>query len=176
MYKLLVIVDAQNDFITGVLGTQEANAAVPNIINLIKDNKWDDIICTMDTHQDNYLNTLEGEKLPVKHCIDTEPGWCMDSRILITLGNKYSFYKKDTFGSASLVNELYDIFGEMQRDIEIHICGFCTDICVMANALIMRAFRPNQKIKCHKDWCAGTSVAAHEAALEVMKSCQIEVV
>ena len=81
MYKLLVIVDAQNDFITGVLGTQEANAAVPNIINLIKDNKWDDIICTMDTHQDNYLNTLEGEKLPVKHCIDTEPGWCMDSRI-----------------------------------------------------------------------------------------------
>lgn len=65
MYKLLVIVDAQNDFITGVLGTKEANAAVPNIINLIKDNEWDDIVCTMDTHQDNYLSTLEGEKLPV---------------------------------------------------------------------------------------------------------------
>lgn len=175
MYKVLVIVDAQNDFITGVLGSKEADAAVPNIINLIKDNEWDDIVCTMDTHQDNYLSTLEGEKLPVKHCIDTEPGWCMDSRILITLGNRYNFYKKDTFGSASLVNELYDIFGEMQRDIEIHICGFCTDICVMANAVMLRAAMPNTRIVVHANACAGVTPESHNAALTIFKAQQIDV-
>lgn len=96
--KILIIVDAQNDFITRALGTKEADAAVPNIVDLIKRFCWEEIICTMDTHDDDYFDTLEGKKLPVKHCIKASVGWCMDSRVVIALNNKFNYYEKDTFG------------------------------------------------------------------------------
>ena len=83
MYRLLVIVDAQNDFITGSLGSKTADAAVPNIVNLIKRFCWEEVICTMDTHDNDYFDTLEGKRLPIKHCIKASVGWCMDSRIMV---------------------------------------------------------------------------------------------
>lgn len=176
MYKVLVIVDAQNDFITGALGSKEADAAVPNIVDLIRNNKWDDIVCTMDTHGDDYFNTLEGKKLPVKHCIKTEPGWCMDSRILTALGNKYNFYEKDTFGSTDMANEIYDTLRDKNPDdIEIHLCGFCTDICVMANAVMLRASMPNARIIVHANACAGVTPESHNAALLILSAQQIDV-
>lgn len=174
MYKVLVIVDAQNDFITGALGSQEADAAVPNIVKLIKENKWDSIVCTMDTHDDNYFNTLEGHKLPVKHCIKESTGWCLDSRILTALNNKFNYYEKETFGSLDLANEMYlDLIYKPEH--EIHVCGFCTDICVMANATILRAMFPNTRIIVHKNACAGVTPESHEAALIIFNAQQIDV-
>lgn len=176
MYRILVIVDAQNDFITGVLGSKEADAAVPNIVKLIKENNWDSIISTMDTHYDNYLTTFEGKRLPIKHCIKNEPGWCMDSRILTALNNRWNYYEKDTFGSTDLVNDIFDNLNwRNQEDVEIHICGFCTDICVMANAVMLRASLPNVRIIVHANACAGVTPESHEAALTIFKAQQIDV-
>lgn len=176
MYRLLVIVDAQNDFITGSLGSKTADAAVPNIVSLIQNHEWDNIVCTMDTHGNDYFETLEGKKLPVKHCEQTSPGWCMDSRVLVALGNKYNFYEKDTFGSTDMVNEVYDSLKmKNQEEVEIHICGFCTDVCVMANTVMLRAAMPNTRIVVHSRACAGVTKKAHEAALEIFSSQQIDV-
>lgn len=174
---LLIIVDAQNDFINGVLGSPEAEIAVENICELVK-NWRGDIAFTYDTHDSNYLNTLEGNYLPVPHCIKNTQGWQLNKKIADTLQQKrllediFVFkVEKDTFGSLNLPDRLkprlYDT---------ITIVGFCTDICVISNALILKATRPNTLMKVIADCCAGTAPQAHQAALTVMKSCQIEVI
>jgi len=174
--KILIIVDAQNDFITRALGTKEADAAVPNIVDLIKRFCWEEIICTMDTHDDDYFDTLEGKRLPIKHCIKASVGWCMDSRVVIALNNKFNYYEKDTFGSTDMVNEVYDSLKmKNPEEVEIHICGFCTDICVMANAVMLRAALPNTRIIVHSSACAGVTPESHEAALTIFKAQQIDV-
>lgn len=171
MQKILIVIDMQNDFVTGPLGSEAAQVAAKNIAAHI--NEYDTVIFTRDTHGPDYLDTLEGKFLPIPHCIKDTEGWEVISELVINEVSKVkNLYVVDkyTFGTFNWGSIPVD------EDTTIEICGVCTDICVVSNALIMRAFYPNQKIECHKDWCAGTSVAAHEAALKVMESCQIEIV
>ena len=186
--KLLVLVDLQNDFIDGTLGTKEAVAIVPHVVEKLKnyENKGSTLLLfTKDTHYDSsYLNTLEGHFLPVKHCIENTPGWCINkeiSSVAMNLGFLgYSSDKiinsriyKNTFGSYVL----QDLLTEYKDAIEeIEFIGLCTDICVVSNVLMARQTLPNTKIVVDASCCAGVTPEKHKAALEVMKSCQIEVI
>lgn len=169
--KFLVVVDMQNDFVTGSLGTKEAQAIVPNIKARIESDEFDEIIYTKDSHYSNYLtSTLEGEKLPIEHCIKHTTGW----NIIPELQMKTITIEKNTFGSLDLLEVLkHLIFEELD---EIELCGVCTDICVVSNALLIRAMFPNVKIAVRSDCCAGSTPELHEAALKVMESCQIDIV
>lgn len=176
--KVLVIVDMQNDFIDGVLGTPEAKTARDNLMEKLKqENENTAIIFTRDTHRDgNYLNILEGEKLPVKHCIINTNGWCIDDEIFHLGSNReFEVINKNSFGSLDALELEVCGFFDGEND-EIEICGLCTDICVVSNALILRAAFPNTPITLDSKCCAGTTPQAHEAALTVMRSCQIDVI
>ena len=174
--KCLIVVDMQNDFVTGSLGTLEAQAIVPKIANLIKDLDEDTkLVFTRDTHNPNsYWNSLEGRKLPVEHCFRGSYGHQI---VRDLLGYKDALiFDKNTFGSIELMTEMrHKEYKELNCD-EIHIVGVCSDICVISNALALRMAEPNIRIIVHKDLCAGTSVEAHEAAMMVMKSCQCDIV
>ena len=171
--KALLIVDVQNDFVTGSLGSEYAkDVVVPNIKNLISGFSRGDRFATLDTHDnDKYLETQEGKKLPVKHCIeDTEGHNIVKELNRYILNDSHHRIIKRTFGAKSM--ELYNDF---LRYDEIHICGLCTDICVVSNALILKALFPEKRIIIHENCCGGTSNVAHMAALTVMKSCQIDI-
>lgn len=169
--KTLIVVDMQNDFINGSLGTEEAQRIVPNVRAKIKEysNRGDEIIFTRDTHHENYLDTPEGKKLPVKHCILGTHGWqiadglATDDMICID---------KSTFGwiNWNVTKETYGL--EMS---EIEMVGLCTDICVVSNALILKAAFPDSEITVDAGCCAGVTPETHRAALETMKMCQIHV-
>ena len=166
--KTLIVIDMQNDFITGSLGSKDAQAIVPIIAKKIKKQQADggEIIFTLDTHGENYLETLEGKSLPVKHCIKGTHG----HELSTALGSgKADLIEKSTFGNFKWNLSVKD--GD-----ELELCGLCTDICVVSNALILRSKFPNSKIIVDSAACAGTSKEAHEAALTVMRSCQIEVI
>lgn len=180
MNKLLVVVDMQNDFIEGSLGTTEAmyaaNMAAEKIHN------WEgDIFYTLDTHDEHYLNTSEGRYLPVKHCIEGTAGHELNFEILKALfykENKAKGIRKHTFGSADLVDEIkywVEMADEGIEELEVQFIGLCTDICVITNALLVKTFIPELKVTVDAICCAGVTPEKHEAALEVMKSCQIEV-
>lgn len=185
--KIIIIVDMQNDFITGSLGSPEAVEVRNKMIRYLdeQDYKNTKVIFTMDTHYSNYLNTFEGQKLPVPHCIKDTEGWEIDEKIYNSIpDNKKEIQFKRTFGSLDLTDTLIDtLFNSYIDDtkipldeIEIEIIGVCTDICVVSNALILRACYPDIKIKVISELCAGTSKEAHKAALTVMNSCQIDIV
>ena len=142
MRKLLIVVDMQNDFIDGSLGTKEAQAIVDPVVDYVK-NFYGDVIFTLDTHTDDYLNTQEGKNLPVKHCIQFTPGWNITEKLA-----KYANWtvKKPTFGSTKLVEII-----EAEDFEEIELCGLCTDICVVSNALLLKAHFPEAKIS--KNFC-----------------------
>lgn len=170
MEKVLIVIDMQNDFITGNLGSKEAEAIVPAVVKKIRE--WDgDMIVTLDTHEENYMETLEGHYLPVPHCIRMTDGWEINEEVLGAMSPQYVTIKKPTFGSIELPKLL-----ERNNYKEFHIIGLCTDICVISNALLLRAHYPNSKIVCDARCCAGVTPEKHKAALEVMKSCQIEVI
>jgi nicotinamidase-related amidase len=176
--KVLIVVDVQNDFITGALRNEEAIKRLPNIVNLVKTSKFDDIYLTMDTHDETYPNSLEGKKLPVKHCIEGTEGHKLAKELVKALKDfpALRIFKKNTFGAVHLARELRDLVDlSVNQEIEFTIVGFCTDICVVSNALLLRAFAPNAKITVFKDCCAGTNEDNHEAALKTMESCQIDV-
>lgn len=171
MAKTLIIIDMQNDFITGGLGSEAAQNIVEPLCDYIK-NFDGDIICTRDTHDWNYLNTLEGQNLPIEHCIENTAGWCIDDRILKTLRDKtYAIINKNHFGTLEWHRD--DLRRMMKSEIEI--CGVCTDICVITNALILRTIYPEHKITVLSDLCAGTSEEHHKQALEIMYQCDVEV-
>lgn len=184
--KILIIVDAQNDFITGSLANPVADERVPNIAELIKSKDWDGIFATFDTHYDDYLDTPEGKLLPVPHCIYQTEGWRFDSRVHEALQEFLKTHPtipflsvlKPTFGSLSLPEEIWEALNCTFEDTyDITICGFCTDICVVSNALILKAdFFKRGNITVVADACAGVTPEKHEAALEVMRSCQINVI
>jgi len=179
--KILIVIDVQNDFITGALRNEEAIKKLPNIVNLLKTERFDETYVTMDTHEENYLNTLEGSKLPVKHCIDGTWGWHMAEDVSKTKAiQNAEIYKKPTFGSVTLAQHLWThIFNEdyaNAKNYEFTIVGFCTDICVVSNALMLRANFPNNKIVVLRDCTAGVTPETHEAALKTMEMCQIEVI
>lgn len=172
--KIMIVVDMQNDFVIGVLGSQAAVDTIPHIIERLNeyDSKNDYIYFTRDSHFRYYMETLEGKKLPIPHCIIGTDGWKICPE-LNDYATKVRTINKFTFG-ADWGYELTD-FDDGDFD-SIELCGVCTDICVVSNALILRAMFPNTPIKVYANACAGTSPEAHEAALKVMESCQIDVI
>lgn len=179
--NILIVIDVQNDFITGTLRNEEAIKALPNIVNLVKTQKFDGIYATLDTHFDEtYFDTLEGKKLPVKHCVKGTWGWDFPDELKAAFGgNLPRIFEKNTFGSTYLAGNLRATLESdwaNYKDYEFTIVGFCTDICVVSNALLLRATFPNNTIKVLKDCVAGVTPESNEAALKTLQMCQIEVI
>lgn len=173
MKHFLVVVDIQKDFVDGALGTAEAVAIVASAANKIE--TFDgEIFVTYDTHFDNYMDTAEGKKLPVPHCIKGTEGWELNSRIAAALANRtYTQVEKYTFGSVELPGLIEKAAGG--EDFDITLIGLCTDICVVSNALILKASFPEKEVYVDAACCAGVTVESHNAALTTMKMCQINV-
>jgi len=195
--KAVVFVDVQKDFIDGALRNEKAIEVTPKIVEYAKGLVVDlaptaKLYATRDTHEkteyeihsgviadfkepsSGYMATLEGKMLPVEHCIEGTDGWMIDNRLMEVLDGHCTFVNKPTFGSFDLAEVIAEEFIDTKLD-EIVLCGFCTDICVISNALLLRAKFPNTKISILKDYCAGVTEEAHEAALKVAQSCQISV-
>ena len=174
MKKILIVVDMQKDFVDGALGTKEAVAIVPNVVNKIK--SFDgDIIVTYDTHFENYIETSEGKNLPVPHCIKDTDGWELDKSVEEALeGKDYIAIEKPTFGSLDLPEIIAENYDE--NDVSIELIGLCTDICVVSNAIILKAAFYETPISVDARCCAGVTPESHKAALATMKMCQINVV
>lgn len=185
--KVIVIVDMQNDFIDGALGSDRAKEIVPVIVDKI--NEYPDksntlVLFTKDTHYDDYLETLEGKKLPIKHCIENTPGWSINREVKDAVKkNRFLTYSSDkiiksriyknTFGS----DDLREVLLKYKDDIEqVELFGLCTDVCVVSNALMARQALPNTEIIVDASCCGGTTLSAHIAAIETMQSCQIDVI
>lgn len=171
MQDILIVVDMQNDFIDGALGTLEAQNIVPKVKKKIQ-NFPGKVLFTRDTHEKDYLDTQEGRNLPVPHCIRNTPGWQIHPD-LETL-RKESPIDKVTFGS----RELGDILKAADREEPIQsvtLVGLCTDICVISNALLAKAFLPEAEIIVDASCCAGVTPKSHKTALEAMQSCQIRI-
>ena len=170
MKKALVVIDMQNDFIDGSLGTPEAQAIVLNVSERVKAAVQDGekLIFTQDTHPKNYLQTAEGKKLPVEHCIKPSHGWALTSS-LIPYAKDAVVLEKPTFGATGLPQHVAGFD-------EITVIGLCTDICVISNAMLLKAFLPEAKICVDSNCCAGVTPESHLRALEAMKMCQIEVI
>ena len=169
MKKLLVVVDMQKDFIDGSLGTEEAVAIVPKVAAKIKEyqDAGQEVVFTFDTHSENYLDTQEGKKLPVVHCIKGTPGWELDKALQGFEGKRF---EKPAFGSPELGK-----WAEGQQFSSIELIGLCTDICVISNALLLKAHLPETPFMVDSSCCAGVTPQSHQNALETMKMCQIEV-
>ena len=185
--KVIVIVDMQNDFVNGPLGTPEARNILPVMVERLREYQSEQplIFFTKDTHYDNYLDTQEGVNLPVAHCIEDTNGWsiCKSISSFVDLNPNFLFYSddsiirsriyKNTFGSIRLA----EVINEYEDEIdEVIFMGVCTDICVVSNALLVKAYCPELKITVDASCCAGTTPENHMAALQVMKSCQINVI
>jgi nicotinamidase/pyrazinamidase len=167
----LIVVDMQNDFVTGALGTKEAEKIVPNVKEKIR--KFNgEIIFTRDTHQKNYLDTQEGKLLPVPHCIEGTEGFEIVPE-LDTTGCK--IINKPTFGSKEL-GEYLTLENRKEKIESITLVGLCTDICIISNAMLIKAFLPEVPITVDSSCCAGVAPESHQRALESMKACQIQVI
>ncbi len=173
MKKLLIVVDMQKDFVDGALGTKEAVGIVDNVVEKINGFEGD-IIVTYDTHFENYMDTAEGKKLPVPHCIKGTEGWELDTKVANALeGKNVHVIEKLTFGSVELPKYIREHYEE--AELEIELVGLCTDICVVSNALILKANFTETPISVDAKCCAGVTPESHEAALKTMEMCQIEV-
>ncbi len=174
MKRFLIVVDMQKDFVDGTLGTEEAQAIVPRVVKKIDDFDGE-IIATLDTHKSNYLHTAEGAKLPVVHCVRETEGWTLNYEVAKALDRKGDFVllEKPTFGSVELPAIIQEMAGDEPFSIEL--CGLCTDICVVSNALLLKAHFPEIPMAVDAACCAGVTPASHEAALTTMRMCQIEV-
>lgn len=171
--KILLVIDMQNDFIDGSLGTKEALSIVPHVIKKINSYDPNHVYATRDTHPKDYLNTQEGKYLPVEHCIINTDGWQLQKDIS-QLIQKDHIYDKPTFGSIQLAEKMSEL--AQKEPIEIEIIGLCTDICVVSNALLIKAYLPEIKISIDPSCCAGVTPEKHQAAIETMKSCQIQII
>ena len=164
--KVTIVVDVQIDFVDGALGSTQAQAMIPQLVNKLK-NIQNDLIFTQDTHKANYLETAEGRFLPITHCIKNTPGWYLVPEIE-PFAKKGQVIEKASFGSTRLPSMLkkYD---------DVELCGLCTDICVISNALLIKAFYPEKNIIIDSSCCAGSSQEAHDAALLVMQKCGCQI-
>lgn len=172
MRKMLIVIDMQNDFIDAALGTKEAVAIVEAVKDKIRSFPSEDVIATMDTHKENYMQTQEGKYLPVPHCIKGSDGWQIRPDIAALLTGA-KIYEKPTFGSTALAADMKEL--SEKEEIEIELVGLCTDICVVSNALLLKAMMPEVKISVDASCCAGVTPEKHLAALETMRSCQIQI-
>lgn len=186
--KMLILVDVQNDFIDGALGTPEAVEIVPRIVDKL--NNYSDksntlVIYTKDTHRcETYMDTLEGYKLPIPHCIENTPGWSINKDIKRAVkANRFLSYSSDkiinsrvyknTFGAYDLI-EVFEKYKDIIEQVEF--VGLCTDICVVSNVLLCRMMLPDTDIIVDANCCAGSTPEKHQAALETMRSCQIDII
>ena len=172
MRNILVVVDMQNDFIDGSLGTKEAQAIVDNVVAEIVNYDPADIFVTRDTHPENYLDTQEGKNLPVVHCVKNTKGWEINEKIAKALKN-VEIIDKPTFGSKILAEKIAAI--AEKENIEVTLIGLCTDICVVSNALLIKAYVPEIPVRVIASCCAGVTPESHEAALKTMAMCQVKV-
>ena len=172
MQDILIVVDMQNDFIDGALGTKEAVAIVPKVREKIQQFNGT-VLFTRDTHGPNYLQTQEGRNLPVEHCIKGTDGW--EIRLELDALRKTEPIDKVTFGSAELGFKLSEMNAEEPIG-SITLVGLCTDICVISNAMIVKAFLPEVPVRVDASCCAGVTPESHENALAAMKCCQIEII
>ena len=174
MKRFLIVVDVQNDFVDGALGTPEALSIIPKVVEKIR--TFDgEIFVTYDTHFENYMETLEGKNLPVSHCIKGTEGWKLNRQVYDALcGKKYTEVEKRTFGSSDLPDLIQEAAGG--EDFSLQLIGLCTDICVVSNALLLKASFPESEISVDPACCAGVTPASHEAAITTMKMCQISMV
>lgn len=168
--KVLVVVDMQNDFISGTLGSKEASDILENVKEKIENYRQLDypVIFTRDTHDVNYLESQEGKHLPVEHCIIHTPGWEIASQLEVA---DSKIINKPSFGSFELANYIKAEYPKA----EIELIGLCTDICVISNAMILKAALPEAQIKVDASCCAGVTPESHNNALEAMKMCQITI-
>ena len=174
MNDYLIVIDMQNDFINGALGTEEAQAIVPKVIDKIKAHKGP-VVFTYDTHDEDYLDTEEGKNLPVEHCIMGSEGWALNKGIEeLRLSLDTLAFSKPTFGSKELAAHLASENKKNKIDT-IELIGLCTDICVISNALIIKAYLSDTRIIVDASCCAGVTPESHDNALDAMKMCQIEV-
>lgn len=173
MEKLLVVVDMQNDFVDGALGTPEAVAIVENVVKKIK-NHCGPVVYTRDTHPENYLETQEGKNLPVVHCVKETPGWKLNPAVQETVNGR-EIFDKPTFGSVELSHYVASLFQAKKIDA-VELIGLCTDICVLSNAILLKAAEPELKVSVDASCCAGVTPQSHLNALEAMKMCQVEIV
>lgn len=176
MSKLLIVVDMQNDFITGSLGTKEAEKIVDGVVNKIRAYKdsGENIVYTRDTHEENYLETREGENLPVVHCIKGTWGWELQREIEKTRDGREKVFDKGTFGSTALGEYVAQAF-KADNELEVELVGLCTDICVISNALLIKAYCPEVNMSVDASCCAGVTVESHKNALAAMKMCQVRI-
>ena len=169
--KALIVVDMQVDFIEGSLGSAQAKKIVPNVVKFI--DEFDGLIyATRDTHEEDYMSTIEGKHLPVPHCMLGSNGWTIDRYVMDALKRRSEMhiYNKDRFGCVKL-------FEDLPTDVEeIYIVGLCTDICVVSQALLAKAFFKDAEVYVVKDCCAGATSETHEAALTTMKMCHVNII
>lgn len=171
MKDVLVVVDMQNDFIDQALGSKEAMAIVDYVADKIKAFEGF-IVVTYDTHDENYMDSLEGKYLPVPHCIKGSEGWQLNNKIQAALANKeYITIEKPTFGAMNLP----EVIEQNTKVKSIEVCGLCSDICVVSNALLLKAYFKDVDISLDSRACAGVTPQSHEAALTTMRMCQINV-
>ena len=175
--KILVVVDMQKDFIDGSLGTKEAVAIVPDVVEKIRgfDGK---VIATRDTHAEDYLESAEGKHLPVVHCVKDTPGWQINGEVAEALRSRTEvrIIDKPTFGSVELGGYVKQLNDTVEPVEKITLVGLCTDICVISNALLLKAYLPEVPVEVDISCCAGVTPQSHEQAAEAMKMCQIEIV
>lgn len=169
--KCLVVIDVQNDFVTGSLGTAEAVEMLPRLLEKMGSFEGA-ILMTQDTHGADYLSTQEGRMLPVEHCIEGTEGWRFPAEVEALRESRGArVYEKPTFGSTRLVSELKRLYDGAELE-SVELVGLCTDICVISNALMIKAAMPELPVYVDPACCAGVTPEKHEAALEVMRSCQ----
>lgn len=177
MKKILIVVDMQKDFIDGSLGTQEAREIVEKVRQKILSYPKENVYATLDTHTDDYLSSQEGQNLPVPHCIKGTEGWELDASLQGLIPPDH-FFEKGSFGSLDLAKILQKQYAEQETEkdgLSIELIGLCTDICVVSNALLLKAFLPEVPLSVDSSCCAGVTKEKHEAALETLRSCQVKV-
>ena len=182
MHKVLVIIDMQNDFLTGSLKNSEHARVTKEVVNVINNEKYDKVFLTRDTHNEQYLNTQEGKRLPVIHTQMNEWGWQIEDSIIDAVNKNFNaedvqFFNKPTIGS----KELQSIFEDLElqysaEGLQIDFCGVCTGICVISNAIPAKMFAPEATIRVIENACACVTPDSHKAAIEAMKTCQIDVI
>lgn len=173
MKQILVVVDMQNDFIDGVLGTAQAQGIVDRVVQKIRQYPADAVIATQDTHQKDYLQTREGKYLPVEHCIQDTWGWELRKEVADALSGAV-ILEKPTFGTLQIAETVKKL-AEGETDLHVEVVGLCTDICVVSNALLLKTLLPDAVVRVDASCCAGVTQESHQAALLTMKMCQIEV-
>ena len=181
MIDMLIVVDMQRDFVSGCLGSAEALAIVPAVcarINRAKE-EGTQVVFTLDTHEADYMDTREGRFLPVPHCIRGTEGWALEPGIAGECARGMLSFEKPTFGSTALAHHVAALAlqkGAVSgKGMTIELCGVCTDICVVSNAMLIKAALPEADLIVDSALCAGVTVDKHNAALETMRSCQIAV-